>query len=49
MEKFAEDSKSKVGRIRRATQGTVEIQDRDVASPEKKIIRVVTTVDFFLE
>lgn len=48
-EKFAEDSKSKVGRIRRATQGTVEIQDRDVASPEKKIIRVVTTVDFFLE
>ncbi len=48
-EKFAQDSKSKVGRIRRATQGTVEIEDRDVASPEKKIIRVVTTVDFFLE
>ena len=48
-EKFAEDSKSKVGRIRRATQGTVEIEDRDVAAPEKKIIRVVTTVDFFLE
>jgi hypothetical protein len=48
-EKFAQDSKSTVGRIRRATQGTVEIEDRDVASPELKTIRVVTTVDFFLE
>jgi hypothetical protein len=48
-EKFAQDSKSKVGRIRRATQGTVEIEDRDVASPERKVVRVVTTVDFFLE
>lgn len=48
-EKFAEDSHSKVGRIRRATQGTVEIEDLDVATPERKIIRVVTTVDFFLE
>jgi len=48
-EKFAQDSQSKVGRIRRASQGTVEIEDRDVASPERKTIRVVTTVDFFLE
>jgi uncharacterized protein len=48
-EKFAQDSKSKVGRIRKATQGALEIEDRDVASPERKILRVVTTVDFFLE
>lgn len=48
-EKFAQDSGSKVGRIRKATQGVLEIEDRDAASPEKKTIRVVTTVDFFLE
>jgi hypothetical protein len=48
-EKFAQDSKSKVGRIRKATQGALEIEDRDVASPEWKVLRVVTTVDFFLE
>jgi len=48
-EKFAQDSRSKVGPIRKATQGTIEIEDRDAASPELKVIRVVTTVDFFLE
>jgi hypothetical protein len=48
-EKFAQDSKSKVGRIRKATQGVLEIEDRDAASPEWKTLRVVTTVDFFLE
>jgi uncharacterized protein len=48
-EKFAQDSKSKVGRIRTASQGVVEIEDRDAASPEWKRVRVVTTVDFFLE
>lgn len=48
-EKFAQDSRSKVGRIRRATQGALEIENRDAATPERKILRVVTTVDFFLE
>jgi uncharacterized protein len=48
-EKFAQDSKSKVGRIRKATQGVLEIENRDAASPERKTLRVVTTVDFFLE
>jgi len=48
-EKFAQDSRSKVGHIRRATQGVVEIEDRDAASPERKVVRVVTTVDFFLD
>ena len=48
-EKFAQDSHSKVGQIRRATQGIMEIEDRDAASPERKVLRVVTTVDFFLQ
>ncbi len=48
-EKFAQDSQSKVGRIRKASQGVLEIEDRDAASPEKKVLRVVTTVDFFLD
>jgi hypothetical protein len=48
-EKFALDSHSRVGSIRKATQGTIEIEDRDAASPELKVIRVVTTVDFFFE
>jgi hypothetical protein len=48
-EKFAQDSHSEVGRIRKAAQGVVEIEDRDAASPEWKVLRVVTTVDFFLD
>jgi hypothetical protein len=48
-QKFAQDSKATVGKIRRATQGVVEIEDRDIASPELKIVRVVTTIDFFIE
>lgn len=48
-EKFAQDSKAVVGSIRRATQGVIEINDVDVASPERKLVRVVTTVEFFLQ
>lgn len=48
-EKFAQDSRAQVGAIRRATQGVVEVHDLDVASPERKLVRVVTTVEFFLE
>lgn len=48
-QKFAQDSKARVGAIRRATQGVLEVSEIDVASPERKIVRVVTTVEFFLE
>ncbi len=47
-EKFAADSGSEVGKIRGATQGYFSISNRDANSPEMKIIRVVTTVEYFL-
>ncbi len=47
-QQFAEDSGSRVGSIRRATQGYFSIESRDAFSPEFKTIRVVTTVEFFL-
>ncbi|MCF8034953.1 MAG: SIMPL domain-containing protein [Desulfarculaceae bacterium] len=48
-EQFARDSGSVVGTIRRARQGLFTIRNRDVNTPDKKIVRVVSTVDFFLD
>ncbi len=48
-EKFAEDSGSKLGVIRRAQQGQFSINNRDDSTPYVKRIRVVTTVEYTLE
>ena len=48
-EKFAADSNSPVGAVRHAIQGPFEINDVDSSSPDRKIVRVVTTVDFYLQ
>lgn len=47
-EQFAKDSGSKVGKIKTATQGLFAITDRDMNSPDKKQVRVVTTVEYYL-
>jgi hypothetical protein len=47
-EQFAKDSGSKVGKIKTATQGLFTITDRDMNSPDKKQVRVVTTVEYYL-
>jgi hypothetical protein len=54
-EQFARDSSSSLGGIRRANQGTFEIQARDRApgiteeSQVKKTVRIVTTVEYALQ
>ena len=48
-EKFATDSKSKLGKIKTATQGQFSIEDRDENTPFIKKIRVVTSVQYYLE
>lgn len=48
-EKFAKDSDSKLGKIRRANQGQFVISDRDNNTPYIKQVRVVTTIDYYLK
>lgn len=48
-EKFAADSDSKLGKIRKADQGTFTISDRDASTPHIKTIRVVTKLDYYLK
>lgn len=47
-EKFAADSNSKLGKIRRASQGQFSISPRDNNNPHIKRVRVVSTVEYYL-
>ena len=48
-DKFAQDSHSKLGKIKTASQGQFSINDRDQFTPYIKNIRVVTTLEYYLE
>lgn len=48
-QKFAKDSDSELGKIKRANQGQFSIENRDANTPYIKRIRVVTTIDYSLE
>jgi hypothetical protein len=47
-EKFAEDSDSKLGKIKTASQGQFSITDRDRNNPHIKNVRVVSTIEYYL-
>ena len=47
-EKFAIDSKSKLGKIKSARQGQFPISNRDKNNPHIKKVRVVSTVEYYL-
>lgn len=48
-QKFASDSHSELGKIKTATQGLFTISDRDQHTPHIKKVRVVTSVNYYLE
>jgi len=46
--KFAQDSNSRLGKIKRASQGQFAISPRDRNNPHIKNVRVVSTVEYYL-
>lgn len=48
-EKFAKDSRSKLGKIKSATQGQFSVTERDANTPHIKNVRVVTNVVYYLK
>lgn len=47
-QKFAQDSDSRLGKIRRASQGQFSVEPRDQNNPHIKAVRVVSTVEYYL-
>ena len=48
-QKFAEDSESRLGKIKSASQGQFSIEDRDRYTPYIKTVRIVTYITYYLE
>ncbi|MCD6292556.1 MAG: SIMPL domain-containing protein [Deltaproteobacteria bacterium] len=47
-QKFAQDSQSRLGKIKKASQGQFSISARDKSTPHMKRVRVVSTVEYYL-
>ena len=47
-QKFAADSQSRLGKIRKASQGQFSINARDKNNPHIKKVRVVSTIEYYL-
>jgi hypothetical protein len=47
-QKFAQDSDSQLGKIRKASQGQFSIRPRDKNNPHIKKVRVVSTIEYYL-
>lgn len=45
-DQFSRDSQTALGKLRNATQGWFQIEDRDAATPERKTVRVVVDVEY---
>lgn len=48
-QKFAQDSRSRLGKIKKASQGTFSIEDRDSNTPYIKKVRVVSSVTYYIK
>jgi hypothetical protein len=48
-DEFAKNSRSRIGKMRTASQGYFEVEDLDENTPQIKKIRVVTTVEYYLK
>jgi uncharacterized protein len=47
-EQFSRDSQTSLGKLRSASQGWFQVEDRDAATPERKLVRIVVDVDYEL-
>lgn len=48
-DEFAKNSRSRIGKMRTASQGYFEVEDLDENTPQVKKVRVVTTVEYYLK
>jgi hypothetical protein len=45
-EQFSKDSQTTLGKLRNASQGWFQVENRDAATPERKTVRVVVDVEY---